>query len=352
MQGYRRLTTLIRKSKSVLIIGHQNSDPDALCSGYALAALVKRINSKAKVTFASPAGVSKLSKQILKTVPLEVAENPEMSTMDLILTVDTNTLQQLGDLRAAVLQSGKPLVMIDHHAPHPGNTGTASFVICDDAATSTCEMILDMYHQSHIAPTRLVCQTLLVGLLVETGHLSIATRRTFESAYFLVRSGADPGEAREVTRATMDESERIARIKSAQRVRMERAGKWLVALSEVGSYHASAARALIALGAHLAIVAGKRNDELTVSFRATKEFSSETGMHIGTDLANPLGARMNGMGGGHSTAAGANVKGNVNDALKISLALVREFFSHPPKPNTTTLGNPQAPSQTSVITQE
>jgi len=58
------------------------------------------------------------------------------------------------------------------------------------------------------------------------------------------------------------------------------------------------------------------------------------------------------MGGGHATAAGANVKGNVNDALRISLALVREFFSRPPKPNTTTLGNAQASSQTSVITQK
>jgi nanoRNase/pAp phosphatase (c-di-AMP/oligoRNAs hydrolase) len=352
LRGYPRLTKLVKKAKSVLIIGHQNSDPDAVCSAYALTVLIRRLNRKTSVTFASPAGVSKMSKQVLDTVPLEVTEQPEIAGMDLIITVDTNTLQQLGELQEPVLKSGKLLVMIDHHAPHPENTRTAGFVICDDRATSTCEMILEMYRQAHLVPSRLVCQTLLVGLLVETGHLSIATRRTFESAYFLVRGGADPEAARDVTRATMDESERIARIKSAQRVRMDRVGKWIVGMSEVGSYHASAARALIALGAHVAIVAGKRNDDLTVSFRATKEFSSETGMHIGTDLANPLGARMNGMGGGHATAAGANVKGNVNDALKISLALVREFVAHRPKPNTTTLDNAQNSPQTSVITQE
>jgi phosphoesterase RecJ-like protein len=351
LRGYPRLAKLLRKAKSVLIIGHQNSDPDAVCSAYALTVLIRRLNKRVKVTFASPAGVSKMSKQILRTIPLEVTEQPEMSSIDLIITVDTNTVQQLGELQDQVLKSGKRLVMIDHHAPHPENTRTSTFVICDDRATSTCEMILDMYRHAHLVPNRLVCQTLLVGLLVETGHLSIATRRTFESAYFLVRGGADPEAARDVTRATMDESERIARIKSAQRVRMDRVGKWIVGLSEVGSYHASAARALIALGAHLAIVAGKRNDDLTVSFRATREFASETGMHIGTDLANPLGARMGGMGGGHATAAGANVKGNVSDALKISISLVREFLSHP-KPNTTTLGNAQTSSPTSVITQE
>ena len=292
-----------------------------------------------------------MSKQILQVVPLAVAELPERSGMDLIVTVDTNTLQQLGDLREPVVQSAKPLIMIDHHAPHPENAKTAAFVICDEKGTSTCEMILEMYGKLHLKPSRAVSQALLIGLLVETGHLSIATRRTFESAYALVRSGADPEEAMAITRATMDESERIARIKSAQRVRVEHVANWVVALSEVGSYHASAARALVALGAHLAIVAGKRNDELTVSFRATRDFTSQTGIHLGTNLANPLGVRMSGMGGGHATAAGANVKGNVHDALNIALVLVREFLSRPSKPSAGS-GDAAALSQTRVITQE
>jgi phosphoesterase RecJ-like protein len=352
LRGYTRLVKLLRKAKAVVVIGHQNSDPDAVCSAYAFTILAQRINKKIKVTFTSPGGVSKMSKQVLQAVPLEVVERPEMSGMDLIITVDTNTLQQLGDLRESIVQSGKPLIMIDHHAPHPENAKTAAFVICDEKSTSTCEMILEMYEKLHLVPSRAVCQALLIGLLVETGHLTMATRRTFESAYALVRSGADPEEAMAVTRGTMDESERIARIKSAQRVRLERVSKWVVALSEVGSYHASAARALVALGAHLAIVAGKREDELTVSFRATREFTSETGIHLGTDLANPLGVRMHGMGGGHATAAGANVKGNVHDALSISLTLVRGFLSHPPKSNSGMSGDAAISSQSRVITQE
>jgi nanoRNase/pAp phosphatase (c-di-AMP/oligoRNAs hydrolase) len=351
VQGYNRLTKLLRKARTVLVIGHQNSDPDAVCSAYAFSVLAKRINRKMKVTFTSPDGVSKLSKQILTAVPLQVTDHPDVSVMDLLITVDTNTLQQLGDLREPILESRKPLIMIDHHAPHPENAKTAMFVLCDDNATSTCEMILEMYQKLRLPLKRDVSQALLVGLLVETGHLSIATRQTFKSAYELVRAGADPAEAMALTRSTMDESERIARIKSAQRVRLERVGKWVIALSEVGSYHASAARALVALGAHLAIVAGKRNDELTVSFRATREFTAETGMHIGTDLANPLGAKMNGMGGGHSTAAGANVKGEVNETLRNAVALVREFLSQPPKPNTKTINYAQASSQSSVTTQ-
>jgi len=343
---------MLRNAKSVIVLGHQNADPDAVCSAYAFSLLATRINRKLKTTFASPDGVSKLSKQVLKVVALEASDNPDPANTDLIVTVDTNTLQQLGPLKDPVVQSGKPLIMIDHHAPHPENTKTATFVICDENATSTCEMILDMYSKLRIPLSQPASQALLIGLLVETGHLSIATRRTFGSACSLMKAGADPEKALELIRFSMDESERIARLKSAQRLRMERVGKWVVALSDVGSYHASAARAFIALGAHLAIVAGKRDDELTVSFRSTREFASETGLHLGSDLANPLGMKMGGMGGGHATAAGANVKGEVDQALRLSLRLVRDYLYPPTKANTVPSGNAQAPSQTGVITQE
>jgi nanoRNase/pAp phosphatase (c-di-AMP/oligoRNAs hydrolase) len=343
---------LLKKARAVLIVGHQNSDPDAVCSAYAFSVLARRINRKLAVNFTSPEGVSKLSKQVLNSVPLQVADRPELSTVDLVITVDTNTLQQLGEFKEPLLNSMKPIVMIDHHAPHPENTKTASLVLCDEDATSTCEIVLDMYETYSVPLSRGVSQALLTGLIVETGHMSIATSRTFKSAYSLIKAGADPEAAYAITRTVMDDSERIARIKSAQRVRVEHVGKWLVGLSEIGSFHASAARALLSLGAHLAVVAGKRDDELTVSFRSTREFMEETKMHLGSDLAAPLGAKMHGMGGGHATAAGANVKGEVNEALKLTLTIVKEFLSRPPNPNTSETAYSQASPRTSVTMQE
>lgn len=352
MRGYARLVLLLKKARAVLVVGHENSDPDAVCSAYAFSVLARRINRKLAVTFTSPEGVSKLSKQILNSVPLQVVDRPELSTVDLVITVDTNTLQQLGEFKEPVLNSMKPLVMIDHHAPHPENAKTATLVLCDEKATSTCEMVLDMYEKFDVPLSREVSQALLIGLIVETGHMSIATSRTFKSAWSLIKAGADPEAAFAITRSAMDESERIARIRSAQRVRLEHVGRWLVGLSEVGSFHASAARALISLGAHLAVVAGKRNDELTLSFRSTREFVEETKMHLGSDLAAPLGTKMRGMGGGHATAAGANVKGEVNEALKLALTIVKEFVSRSPNSNTNETTYSQASSHTSVTTQE
>ena len=351
MRGYRNLVQRLKKAKTVLIVGHQNSDPDAVCSAYALQILAHKINRKLKVSFTSPEGISKLSKQILGAVPIQITESaPDPKQFDLIITVDTNTLQQLSDLRDPILGSGVPIIMIDHHAPHPENAKTATLVLCDAESTSTCEIILDMYQKMHLKLDCRVSQALLIGVLVETGHLSIANKQTLKSTYLLVKNGGDPETALALIRTTMDGSERIARIRAAQRVHLERVNDWLIGVSELGSYHASAARALVALGAHLAIVAGRRNEELTVSFRSTHEFTEGTGMHLGTDLAAPLGMKMGGMGGGHSTAAGANGKGNANEALRLALQLVREFLSRAPKNNTKPTCYAGVSSQTSVTT--
>jgi nanoRNase/pAp phosphatase (c-di-AMP/oligoRNAs hydrolase) len=188
-------------------------------------------------------------------------------------------------------------------------------------------MLLDMYTKLHMLPDRQVSQALLIGILVETGHLSIANRRTFASACALIKTGADPEAALSLIRTVMSDSERIARIRSAQRLKLERIDNWLIALSEVGSYHASAARGLISLGAHLAIVAGKRDDNLTITFRSTREFHNGTGMHLGMNLASVIGQKMNGMGGGHATAAGANITGDVREALRFSMMVVQEFLA-------------------------
>ena len=348
MRKFSNVVKLLRQADSVLILGHQNSDPDALCSAYAFSVLARKINHKIRTSFCSPGGVSKLSNQILSTaVPLIINEKPNLNDFSLMVTVDTNTLQQLGELREAVQRSSKPIVMIDHHAPHAENANAVATIICEENATSTCEIILAMFTRMHIKPDRRVSQALLIGILVETGHLAIGTKKTYAAACNLIRNGADPEGAVALTRQMMEESERIARVKTAQRLRLERINRWLIATSYVGSYHASAARGLIALGAHLAIVAGKRNDELTVSFRCTREFVQESGVHLGTDLASEIGRQMGGMGGGHATAAGANVKGEPNEALKRSIRILHAILDH--KSNSLDKTNSPGSAQTQVV---
>jgi nanoRNase/pAp phosphatase (c-di-AMP/oligoRNAs hydrolase) len=99
---------------------------------------------------------------------------------------------------------------------------------------------------------------------------------------------------------------------------------WIAAFSHVSAYQASAARALIMLGAHVAVVAGQRGDTIQISLRADHDFYEESKVHLGRDIAKPLGDYLQGMGGGHSTSAGANGKGDVEASLKRCVRLLRE----------------------------
>jgi bifunctional oligoribonuclease and PAP phosphatase NrnA len=109
---------------------------------------------------------------------------------------------------------------------------------------------------------------------------------------------------------------------------------WIIALSNVSAYQASAARALIDLGAHVAAVAGKKDNspEIEISMRCNREFSEKTGIHLGKDVAKPLGQYLQGeflqgMGGGHAMAAGVNGRGQISVALDRCLKLLKDILS-------------------------
>ena len=326
MRRIERLARIARLSRKVLIIGHQNADPDAVCSAFLLSRLLKHINRGLRVTAVSPDGVSKVSARVLEHMRFQVLEKAEPSEFDAIFTVDTNTLQQLGSLHHAVEKSGKPLVVIDHHAIHPETRMRADLLISDDKATSACEVVLKLYDAAKLRMTKRDALAAFLGLAYETGHFSIATTRSLKLACKLVDLGVDGTEALKIIRVPMDNSERIARLKSARRMNWDSIDGWLVAATVVGSYHASVARSLISLGAHLAIVGGEKKDRLTLSFRSTGEFFAGTNFHLGRDLATILGEKMNGAGGGHSTAAGATVQGNLDEVITRSVELFKEYL--------------------------
>lgn len=325
MRHLARLTRTVKAARRVLIIGHQNADPDALCSAYLLASLLKRLNSRIRSTVVSPEGVSKVSARVLEQLSFEILESAEPSEFDVIFTVDTNTFQQLGSLKEPVEKSGKPLIVIDHHAIHPETRDRATVLISDEKATSACEVVYKLFKALRVRLTKKEALAAFLGLAYETGHFAIATTRSLKLACELLNAGVDGTKALNIIRVPMDNSERIARMKSARRLNWENISGWIVATSTVGSFHASVARSLIALGAHFAIVGGEKEDKLTLSFRSTGEFFSGTNFHLGRDLATVLGETMNGAGGGHSTAAGATVQGSLDEVLRKSVEL---FKSH------------------------
>ncbi len=316
------------QARFVLLLCHHNADPDAVCSAYAFQSLLKRYRPNMTVEIGAGQGVSRLSKHILKHIPIPINLQPDVEKADAIVLLDTNTTQQLGQLAERVVNSGVPIIVIDHHAPHPQTEQIAKLCITNETSPSTCEMVYNFYKQLNMKPGLNEAKALFLGITFDTRHFVLAGSSTFKTISELSDIGVKPQEELSSLSLPMDFSERVARMKACRRAKLMKVGDWIIALSHVSAYQASAARALVDLGAHMAAVAGQKNEKIELSMRCTRDFNQATGIHLGRDIAKPLGEYLQGMGGGHATAAGVNGVGHVEKGLKRCLRLVKEQLSN------------------------
>src|SRR4029077_2044682 len=208
-----------------------------------------------------------------------------------------------------ILEGEIPIIVVDHHHPHPDTTKIASIMIVDESAAAPAEVAHTLFHTSKSGLGAVEARALLAAIFVETKHFLLARESTFSVAAGLVKAGADPRHLSEILSTPMSRSERVARLKAAGRSQISIMGNWIVATSDLGSYQSSAARALLSLGAHVALVAGESKEKVRVNMRATEDFHNKTGVHLARDLSIPIGKKLGGVGGGHPTAAGLSVPG-------------------------------------------
>ncbi|RLE48759.1 MAG: DHH family phosphoesterase, partial [Candidatus Methanomethylicota archaeon] len=251
----------------------------------------------------------------------------DFDSSDLLIMVDTCSFAQLGALSSKVQNYPSPLIVIDHHSPHPDVSSKASLLIVDENASSTAEIIYSFYCDLSMEIDEFSALALLVGMLYDSRRFVNAKPSTLRAAADLIDAGANYSTALGVLYSPMDASERIARLKAAQRLKIYRVKDWIIVASHVGSFEASAARALIELGADVAFVAGGDEASLRISARARSKFHSETGIHLGRDLMELVGKLIGGAGGGHATAAGANGVGDPEEALDICVKMLIEKLS-------------------------
>ena len=312
------------RANFILLLCHHNADPDAVCSAYAFQSLLAKCRPTIITEIGTGQGLSRLTKHILKHLPISVNLQPDVETADAIVLLDTNTTQQLGQLAQRVTKSRAPIIVVDHHAAHPQTEQIAKICITNEEASSTCEIVYNFYKELNMKPDLNTAKALFLGITFDTRHFVLANSSTFKTISELSTIGVNPQEELSSLALPMDFSERVARMKACRRAKLIKIQNWIIALSHVSAYQASAARALVDLGAHMAAVAGQKNDNIEISMRSTREFNLVTGIHLGRDIAKPLGDYLQGMGGGHATAAGVNGKGNIEKALKRCLRLLKE----------------------------
>jgi phosphoesterase RecJ-like protein len=316
-----------RKAKLAVLLCHVNADPDAVCAAYAFSKLIQKLRPVLRTEIATPQGPSRLSKFLLTAVPAKFTIEPDIEKADVIVLLDTNTIQQLGDWSQRVETSKAALIVIDHHASHPETEQRATLTVADEKASSASEIVYNLFKEAEVKPTIDEARALFLGIAFDTRHFILARSTTFKAIADLIDIGVKPEETLPLLALPMEPSERIARLKASRRIRLLKINEWLIAFSHVSAYQASAARALVALGAHVAIVAGQHNEKMQISMRASPDFYEKTGVHLGRDIAKPLGEYLHGMGGGHAVSAGVNGVGDLEASVKRSVKLLKEKLS-------------------------
>jgi len=315
-------------AKNVALLCHHNADPDAICAAFAFSKLLERLRPGVTIEVAAAQGPSRLSKFLLNSLPAKLIPEPRIEEADFIVLLDTNTVQQLDEWAERVRASKAPLVVIDHHASHPETEKMATLTVTDENASSTCEIIYRLFKEAGVKPTQTEAKALFLGIAFDTRHFVLASSATLKAVADLIEVGVKAEEALALLSLPMDVSERIARLKASKRAKLLKIDDWVVALSHVSAYQASAARALVSLGAHVAVVAGQRDEKIQISMRASRDFHEKTSIHLGRDVAKPLGEYLRGMGGGHSVSAGVNGVGDIEASLKRCVRLLKEKLGH------------------------
>ena len=119
------------------------------------------------------------------------SELPDVSKYDLFLLVDSNVIKRTG-LKSGDVDSIGLKAVIDHHVKLEG-VSSDDFQLIDEHASSTSQIIYDVFITNNIEINLNIAECLLCGIICDTGafRFSNTTAHTFNTSAKLVDAGAD-----------------------------------------------------------------------------------------------------------------------------------------------------------------
>ena len=170
---------------SVVILCHVQPDADTVGAGLALGLALAREGADVQVSFSAsntlPESLRRLPGCELLVAPADVRRDA-----DLVVTVDTPSVNRLGELAALIARPG--VLVIDHHR---SNTLYGSVNYVDPQADSTTLLVADLLDAWGREITADVARCLFAGLSIDTGSFRWASVRGLRLAARLVEAGVD-----------------------------------------------------------------------------------------------------------------------------------------------------------------
>ncbi|HET6405315.1 MAG TPA: DHH family phosphoesterase [Candidatus Thermoplasmatota archaeon] len=296
---------------SVLWLMHVNADPDCVGSTFALREAFGGVA-------AAPGGMNRPGERLARLLAFEPERIAHPRNHALAVAVDTGSRSGLG----AVGRELGDVALVDHHAY--GDLHDTEAKAWDPERASCAEVVLALLDRAQKPVAPAMARALLAGVVTDTARFRYADAHALRAAARLqelagVRLEEVYDALRDAEEDDDDAEARAAALKAAQRADVERAGRFLLASSEVGSWDAVAANALVRAGADVALVGTERSQEARMSLRAS---SRARPLHLG-ELANEVARELGWSGGGHEGAAGLRGAPPLAPARDAMLAALR-----------------------------
>ncbi len=178
----------LREHQRFAILSHVRPDGDALGSQLALALSLRQLGKDVRI-WSEDGMLEKYSfvpgGKLLSKPP----SAPE--DVDVAVALDTAIQNRLGTTLTAI-RSAKIWINIDHH---PSNPGYGDIVYVDPIAPATGQILFELIKSQNLPLTRDIAENLYVAISTDTGSFQYpnTTAHTFELAAELVKAGVDVG---------------------------------------------------------------------------------------------------------------------------------------------------------------
>ena len=318
-----RLAAALAPGMTVALSTHINADGDGCGSETALARLLGQRGIHARIVNPTPwpgmfaflleGGVEECSAQGAAA----------LRGIDALIVMDINDVRRLGVLADAVRALTVPRLVIDHHVVTEEPAGDVSFT--DAKACATGELVFDFARVLDLELTPLIARSLYVAMLTDTGgfRFSNTSPRCHAIAGQLLAAGVNPEEMYRRIYASVPVG-RLLLLRDALdslEVDTKHGLSWIALPAGVLERYDVRSEDLDGIAEHPRSVAGTRmaiffrdlgHGQVKASFRSTG----------GVDV-NRFARRFG--GGGHARAAGALIKGTLEDVKTRVVAAAREF---------------------------
>ena len=208
----RNLRELMENSDNVLIMGHRNSDADAIGAAIGVASMAEFIKKEAKVLLLTKDDTVQM---LLKKIEdnhyhdgmfIGKTGLKEFITPKTLLVVCDTHVPEYTEM-PELLDSVKTKVVIDHHRRSESFIDSADIVYHEPFASSACEMVAEImqYFDPHYSVSTVDAEALYSGIAVDTKNFTFKTGvRTFEAAAYLRAAGVDTLHVKKLFRESID----------------------------------------------------------------------------------------------------------------------------------------------------